>query len=149
MTMTIWMSLFLGAVAVFQGVINRQIAAEWGLTSAILLNNAVIFLAGLLLFGLVRLYPDLFPEFFKSKFNVSQFSWYFVLPGLFGLMLVAGIPLAISQLGALNVFVGLVSAQIVVSGIWDHFVSDVPLTWSRVLAASFAILSVLLLRLNA
>lgn len=148
-TGTVILTFFLGAIAVLQGALNRTIAGNWGLAPTIVLNNCVILTAGLALFGAVKFYPEFFPEAFRDKAGFTGFSWYYFLPGLCGLALVAGIPYAISKIGAANVFIGIVCAQMVASLAWDKAVEGIPLTWPRVLGACFAVLGALMLRIKS
>lgn len=146
--LTFGLTLVLGAVAVLQGVLNRKVAMHWGLAPTVLLNNSVIFVLGLCLYFVVKFFPMAFPEIFRDKASFTQFSWYYLLPGFFGLLFVTGIPFAISRLGALNVFVGLVCTQIVVSLIWDVWVDGVVISWTRMMSAALAVLSVILLQVK-
>lgn len=147
-TSIVVLTFFLGAIAVLQGALNRIIAGSWGLAPAIVLNNCVILAAGLVLFGAVKFYPEIFPEGLRDKAGFTSFSWYYVLPGLCGLVLVAGIPFAIGKIGAANVFIGIVCAQMVASLIWDKVVEGIPLTWTRTAGAFFAILGAVMLRIK-
>ena len=138
-------SLGLGFAAVLQGGINRHASGKFGLTSVILLNNAVIFVAGLALFAVVKFMPANFPDFFKPRAASGSFSWWYILPGLLGLCLVAGIPFAISKIGALRVFVGIVTGQMIVSMIWDACIEGIPVTTIRLASAGLTIAGVVLL----
>src|SRR5688500_13267968 len=108
-TTTVVLTVFLGIVAVLQGAINRLVASAWGLTPAILLNNLVILVLGFLFYAAVKFYPEWFPESFADKAGFTQWSWYYFLPGLCGLIIITGIPFAISKIGAAEVFVGIVA----------------------------------------
>lgn len=136
----------LGSIAVLQGTINRQVSGAWGLAPAVILNNCVTFIVGLAFFFVVKFYPQWFPVFFRSKDTLSGFSWHFLLPGVFGVCIVAGMPFAISKIGAVNVFVVVVCAQMITSLVWDQFVEGIPMSWPRVAGALFAIIGVMLLR---
>lgn len=134
-------SVSLGLAAVLQGGINRYASARWGLTPIILLNNLVIFIAGIALFFLVRARPALFPDFFRSR-GVTDFSWWYLLPGLFGLCLVAGIPFVMSKIGALRVFVGIVAGQMIFGLLWDFFVEGIPMNNTRIIGALLTLIGV-------
>lgn len=146
---TMIFTLLLGAAAVIQGGINRQVMNSWGVTSAILLNNSVILFAAVLLYVAVKCWPQFFPAAFRGGAAFSDFSWHYALPGLCGLFLVAGIPLAIGKIGALNVFLGIVCGQVVGSLIWDKLAFGIPLTWPRIAGAVFALIAVLLQRMRS
>lgn len=138
------LSISLGMCAVLQGGINRYAAIKWGLTPVILLNNLVIFIAGIILFFLVKTKPAVFPSFFKSH-GTFEFSWWYLLPGLLGLCLVAGIPFVISKIGALRVFVGIVAGQMILGMVWDYFAEGIPLSATRIAGALFALIGVVML----
>lgn len=138
-------SVLLGFAAVFQGGINRHASGKFGLTPVILLNNAIIFVAGIVLFVAVKYLPASFPDFFKAKLTPGSFSWWYILPGLLGLALVTGIPFAISKIGALRVFIGIVTGQMIISIIWDAALEGIPITGIRITGAILAVISVMLL----
>lgn len=140
--------LMVGTVTVLQGVLNRQMGSAMGLGSAILFNCIVSFVVSVVFYGVVRQFPDLLPQGFAGSLSFSKLAWWMILPGLFGFGIVAGIPWAISKLGAARVFVGIVVAQMVVSMAWDRVVGHKPLTWTRLLGVALAIVSVILVSLE-
>ena len=139
----------LGAVAVLQGALNRVVAQSWGLTPTIVLNNFVIITMGFLFYISVKFYPQFFPDNFRDKAGFTSFSWYYLLPGLCGLALVAGIPFAIGQIGAANVFIGIVCAQMITSLIWDQLKEGIALSWPRLLGAILTIVGVFVSRIKS
>lgn len=147
-TETFFLTLFLGVVAVLQGALNRLVAKSWGLTPTILFNNLVILVAASVFYAVVRGFPRIFPESFAGKAAYASFSWYFVLPGLFGFTLVAGIPLAIGAIGALDAFVLMVCAQMATSLVWDGIAEGIPPSWPRVAGAVLAVGGVLVSRIK-
>ncbi len=138
------MTIFLGFAAVLQGGLNRQIAMKWGITSAILLNCVVIFALSSIFFVMVKFFPQLFPTELRIKEFLGPFSWWFVLPGFFGLCLVAGIPLLIAEIGALRLFVGLVTGQIVGGFLWDLSQEGFSVTPARIGGAILAVVGLYL-----
>ena len=116
----------LGFIGVLQGTINKQLANSIGLSYALLFNSILVLIlaGGLLLFG-----------FFPGKFSFSELKWWAVLPGLFGFMIILGAPIAIAKLGALNTFLIIVLSQIIVSGLWDQFVENIAISWTRVVGS--------------
>ena len=136
--------LILGVFAVLQGTLNRRVAELWGLAPTVALNTAVFIVASIIMWLAVRSSPERFPPIFRDRLDPSSFSWWFLVPGLLGFTLVAGIPWAIAKLGALQVFVGIVAAQMVVSVLWDAKIEQIPLTANRVVGALLAIGAVVL-----
>lgn len=132
--------VFLGVLAVIQAAINRRIATHWGLASAVVTNNLVILTLGLIFFGVVRLAPQAFPELIRVKGGWESFSLWFLIPGICGFALVSGIPLAFHRIGALEVFVLVISSQILTSILWDRWVEGHPVTWSRAGGALLVVL---------
>ena len=137
------LAVVLGVVAVIQAAINRQIALRWGLAPAATLNTGIATVAAAIFLGsFVALGGASFA--LQSSVRLADFRWYWVLPGIFGFLLVAGIPWAVHHVGALRVFVGIVAAQMVASVVLDHFAEGIPLTTTRGAGALLAVASVLL-----
>ena len=132
----------LGVMAVIQGGLNRQISGHWGLASATLFNSIVLLVASVALFALANWQPARLPDFFHMKGSFAAFHWWYLIPGLCGLALVAGIPFAINRLGAFSVFLGIVGGQLVMSLVWDALVEHRPVTLLRLAGAGMAMLSV-------
>lgn len=130
----------LGMAAVLQGGLNRQIARSWGLAGASLFNVLVLLAAvgGLLLVARAR--PEWLPPFFHVRGGPGDIRGWWVFPGLCGLALVAGIPWAISRLGAFPVFLGILGGQLVMSLFWDALVEHHPVSPLRLLGAGLALL---------
>jgi transporter family-2 protein len=138
MKLLVFLPILIGLASVLQGALNRKVAAVWGLTPALAFNTAVLSVA-LLVYGLwERAHPE--AAFIRgSGFSWSGLRWWYFLPGLFGLVLILGIPFGISRLGAASVFVGIVAAQIVGSLAWDVAFEAKPLTLLRAGGAALAI----------
>jgi len=132
----------LGAFVVVQAGLNRRIAAEWGLPTAVLLNGVVLALgaASLVLYFLMR--PEVGLN--EIRFQAKLFAPWFLLPGLIGLGLVFGGPWSIAHLGAVTTFVLLLSSQLLVSVIWDLKVENLEISNGRWLGIALAWLGALL-----
>lgn len=148
MNLYLLIPLIIGAVAVLQGTLNREMAGVMGLGSAILVNSVLVLFLGGGLYGLARFRPDWVPEIFRGEFVLGQMTWWMVLPALFGFCIIAGIPWAMSKLGASKVVVAMVVAQIVVGILWDLLVDQKPLGWMRILGGALAIAGVVLVSLD-
>ena len=112
---TFLIPLLLGAFTVLQAGLNRKIGQRVGLPSAVLLNAVWLAISASLIFVFIS--RETSTEKVQSLFR--SFSWWYLLPGLFGLSLVWGIPSAIKTLGAQTTFVLLIAAQMAVSVYWD------------------------------
>jgi transporter family-2 protein len=143
--MFVLLTVLLGAMAVIQATINRQIAVQWGLSPAVLLNTFVATVVAAAFLGVLLARGG--PAFLlKPGVGLSElrFHWHWLLPGVFGFFLVAGLPWAVHHIGALRVFVGVVAAQMVTSLAWDHFAEGIPASAVRGTGALLAVASVVL-----
>jgi len=124
-----------GICTVMQGVVNKRIAGEWGLSWALMWNSVIcLILAGVMLWG-----PWFSGPWYSGKLNLATMKWWHFLPGIFGFIIILCIPISISKLGALNSFLILVTSQLLVSGLWDHFVEGINVSWTRATGACLAI----------
>jgi bacterial/archaeal transporter family-2 protein len=144
MSIALILSVALGGIAVIQAGINRQIIGKWGIAPGVVLNNLVIFILGLLLYLVVRLYPDFFPSNMRLESEFTQLKWWYLIPGLCGLCLVGGIPVLMGKIGAAKVFVAIIVGQLLLSLLWDMVHESIPLTLTRTLGAVLAIIGVVL-----
>lgn len=112
--------LFLGALIVLQAGINRTEAGRIGFSSAILMNASVMLVVAL-------------GYFFASKSNLpaNEIRWWFLLPGIFGFLIVLGGAFSVSRWGAQHTFILIVSAQLVMSIVWDYYVQKIPPTGAK------------------
>jgi transporter family-2 protein len=141
--MFVLVTVLLGAMAVIQATINRQIALRWGLSPAVLLNTFVATVVAAVFLGVLIARGG--PAFLlKPGVGLSELRFHWLLPGLFGFFLVAGLPWAVHHIGALRVFVGVVAAQMVTSLVWDHFAEGIPVSAVRGAGALLAVASVVL-----
>jgi bacterial/archaeal transporter family-2 protein len=143
MSIALLVPVMLGVMSVFQATLNRQIAREWGLAAVALLNTVVVLALslGFLAYCLLRGSES---GLLRVSFDASLLRSWWLLPGCFGCALVLGLPWAVERLGALQVFVGLIGAQVVASAVWDHLAEGIPLSAPRGVGALLAVASVLL-----
>lgn len=140
----ILVAMVLGVASVGQGVVNRQIASGWGIATATLLNTVILLFLAVTFYGISRYVPHALPELLRERFGDRTPLWWYLLPGVCGFVIVAGLPLAIEKVGALRVFLGFVAAQIVVSLVWDATMERMPVNFTRVAGAVVAWIGVLL-----
>jgi transporter family-2 protein len=148
MNFSLVIPFLLGAIGITQGMINRQMSANIGLTQTVFIGNIVTILVCVVLVMLVKFFPQAFPEIFQFRSGPTSFKWWYIIPGIFGFIIVAGLPYAIYKLGAVKVTVGLIVAQMVVSVLWDIFVEKIPLNLAKSLGLLLAGLSTLLITLS-
>lgn len=131
----------LGGLTVIQAGLNRKIAQNWGLSAAVLLNAAVLFVLAIILF-IIGLNAK--SDLLQSNVDLSRISWWYVLPGIMGLCLVFGGPWSIHNWGAVHTFLLLVSGQLLFSLWWDFQVEGMPFSWMRIAGCGLAWLGVML-----
>ena len=139
---TILLPVFIGCIGILQGALNSQIAATVGVAHATLLTNVGTVAICIAFYAFVKNYPQFFPEFFQVKMPLSTFKWWYIFPPLFGFTIIAGMPFAITQLGAVKVTVGLIAAQMITSVVWDIMVQGIAIDMMKFIGIIFAFLSV-------
>lgn len=142
--MTLLLTIFIGLSSVVQAGLNRQMSTPWGLPSTVLLNAIMFLLASVAYYLFAKNGWVAFPDALKERQGFEQWQWWYLLPGLLGFIFVIGLPFAIARIGALQVFVGLVVAQMLGGLLWDRFIEGLDWSWSRILGASLAVVAVLL-----
>lgn len=140
--------LCLGMIGILQGGLNRQIANSIGVAQATLISNFVTVLICISFYLIVKTWPAFFPEFFKVKAPLTTYQWWYIFPAIFGFMIVAGLPYAISEIGAVKVTILLIVAQMMTSVLWDIFVEKIPMTTMKTLGMIAAMVSVALITLS-
>ncbi len=140
--------LCLGMIGILQGGLNRQIANSIGVAQATLISNFVTVLICISFYLIVKTWPAFFPEFFKVKAPLTTYQWWYIFPAIFGFMIVAGLPYAISEIGAIKVTILLIVAQMMTSVLWDIFVEKIPMTTMKTLGMIAAMVSVALITLS-
>jgi transporter family-2 protein len=145
MNSALLLPVFLGAIGILQGALNRSMSSTIGLTWMCIIGNIITLLTCFIFYFVVKTYPDSFPEFIRLK--DLTFKWWYVLPGIMGFLFVAGLPFAIFKVGAVKTTVGLIAAQMTTSVLWDVFVEGISLNPSKGLGILFALLSVLMITL--
>jgi transporter family-2 protein len=140
MTIAWTVPVLVGLAVVLQGGFNRQVSAQWGLATTVLVNGIVFLGVSVLLWAVMRVRPELLPrEFLPPQSGGAVGAWRVLLPGFFGVVIVTGLPWAISRLGALGAILILLVTQLAVSMVWDALVEGVPIHPSRVAGAGLAL----------
>jgi len=136
--------LAVGAMTVLQGTLNREMSYGMGLGAVTLLNSIVVLAVSILFYVMVRVAPSSVPAIFPGVPDLSRLAFWMILPGLFGFCIIAGIPWAISKVGAARVFVAMVVAQLIVGLLWDFFVAGQPISLTRGGGAALALIGVVI-----
>lgn len=129
--MAILFSIMAGMFGVIQSGLNKMISDHWGFSSALLLNGLVFLVFNLLLFAAVYFQPQIFPMSYRLQGDLFDFKLWWVLPGFCGFMLVMGLAVSLSQVGAVQTFVICIAAQIVCSLLWDFLVEGQHIATAR------------------
>lgn len=129
----------LGCFAVLQVALNKRIASVMGLTQAVILNALVLLVFAFAFWLYARGARQDLGDWMSGSGGLGDFKWWWIVPGLCGMTLVAGMPWAAEKVGALQVFVVLVAAQMLFGTVWDHYVEGVTATVPRVVGAGLAI----------
>jgi uncharacterized membrane protein YdcZ (DUF606 family) len=130
MIQSVGLASALGFFSVLQAGLNRRVADHLGLSVAALLNNAVLLATTLLVVGVLRA---------NTAFSFRELKPVYLLPGMLGIFLVAGIPLAISRYGATRVFLPLIASQILFSLIWDRALEGIAIKPVQIVGSLVAI----------
>jgi transporter family-2 protein len=132
--------VFVGVAVVLQGGFNRQVSQQWGMATTVLVNGMVFLGVALLLWAIMKLRPGFLPrEFLPPEDGGAVALWRVILPGVFGVLIVIGLPFAITRLGALGAILILLVTQLVVSMIWDALVEGVSVQPLRVAGTVLAL----------
>jgi len=128
-------SFLAGTFAVLQSGINKNIAQLWGLSSSLLLNGLVFLVFNFLLFVFVWWQPRILPAEYALQGSLTDMKWFWILPGLFGFLLVLGLTFSMGKIGALQTFVISIAAQMLVGLAWDALMENKPVTILRLVGA--------------
>ncbi len=140
----------IGSITIIQSAINRKLADSVGLGKAVFVSNFITASLAFFLLILISRLPQLFPSFYltkKSELSGMTYLW-FLLPGLFGLLIVAGIPFSFFKIGAVETTIMLVSAQAITSVFWDFYFENIPLNSTRLISLFLAIASAVIMCLS-
>ncbi len=142
MNIGITLALFIGFCGIFQATLNKSMSGDIGLAHSILIGNAFLLVLSLIFYWMVQKYPQQYPEFIRIKETFTTFQWWYLVPGILGFCVVAGLPYAYFKAGAVKVTVALIAAQMIASILWDFFVEKIPVNTSKGLGLLFGALSV-------
>lgn len=143
MQLSMLLPVLLGAIGIIQGGLNRTMSNQIGLSWMLILGNVITLVICIALFFFVKASPNLFPDFVKVR--ELTFKWWYVIPGIFGFIFLAGLPLAIYKIGAVKATVGMIAAQMVTSVFWDIYIEGIPFSVNKGVGILFAIMSVIMI----
>lgn len=126
-----------GLCIVMQGILNKQFSLAYGLATASLVNALIFAVVAFVLFTVAQRFPLAMPDFIPPKLSQYEFRFWHLVPGLCGFVIVTMTPWSIRHLGAAQVFILIISAQILFSSLWDHWVNGLPLSPLKALGLMF------------
>lgn len=128
------LAVFVGIATVLQAALNRRIAGNWGLAPTIVLHAGVLFVFALGSYFVIEKTGIAVPPSFRAKETAYQNPlWWYLFPGLAGWLIIFAMPFAISKIGALQVFVWVVAAQMLAGLCWDRWVEGISINATRAL----------------
>lgn len=107
-----------GISIVLQGALNRNSTTHMGLASAVFLNALVFLFFSGIVWGLFK-WNLISGNSQASVDSLADFQWWYILPGIFGCLIVFSTPLAIEYLGANSAFAIIICTQLLASLAWD------------------------------
>lgn len=105
LSLAILLPLIVGFSIVLQGTLNRAYSGNIGMGSAIFMNGVVFFVASMIYWYFNRM----------AGFDWGQITFWHVLPGLFGFLIVLLTPLSIGAIGGTLTFALIIASQLILS----------------------------------
>lgn len=133
-----------GLSIVFQGTLNRHIATQVGLVSAVFLNALVFLIFSGILWTLVR-YGVLSGVPILSAKPFTGLGLIDLIPGIFGFLIVFCTPMAISYLGAPVTFATIICTQLLASMAIEYYTTKQVPNMSSLLGVIVMLLGLFLL----
>jgi transporter family-2 protein len=140
--------IIIGMVGILQGALNKEMALKIGVGQTVLVGMTLTFVFGVLFYLAVKFFPGLFNPIYHLKAPLTTWRWWFIIPGILGLVIVGLFPEAIYELGAVKTTILIVAAQVIFSLFWDSMIEKLPITPFKWLGMVFAFISVVLMGLK-
>lgn len=138
MTLFVLIPVIIGALSIFQPILNRIMLEGRGLSFAVWLNSFVLFCIATLLLLVAHYWAERFPDYMRPRFS-GETMWWYVIPGMIGFTLVFFLPLVIRSIGAFPAMMGLLLGQLVASFLYDALSSQKPITAARLIGLVLAL----------
>lgn len=142
MEWTFLIPIAIGISGILQGGLNLKMSESLGLIHSLLIGNFLVLIYSVIVYLVATKSPETFPDFFRLRAPLTTFKWWYIIPSIFGLMIISGIPIGIYKLGAVKVTVLIVVAQMVTSIVWDIAVDKVPMNTMKALGLAFSLVAV-------
>ncbi len=148
MLLAIILSSIAGAFGVWQAGMNKVVADSLGFTASLLFNGVFFLLFNLIFFVFVYLKPKMVAQEFVIQWALSDFRWWWVVPGLMGFILVMGLAVSVGRIGAVQTIVISIAAQIFASIAWDIAQGDHEINKLRLAGAFVTLVGAVLATLS-
>lgn len=132
-------SAVLGALMVCQGIINKKLYEEWGVTLTLVLNSVLILFVSAIVWGISQYLPHDTADAIHRESKTSGWSWWYLVPGIIAYPVVAGVPISIDKIGPAPTFTLLVVAQVVFSMLWEQYSGERNISAMNIAGACLAI----------
>ncbi|MDP3274268.1 MAG: DMT family transporter [Deltaproteobacteria bacterium] len=109
----ILLTTLVGIAIVAQGSVNAQLLRNTNLWLLLTIGNLVCLVSSLVGYGVTRTQAGLMTE-------LSQIPLRVIIPGISGLVITAGMPLAIGRIGVPSAVTLVIAVQIVAGLAWDQ-----------------------------
>lgn len=137
----ICLSAILAILSVLQAGLNEKILPKLGVSVTVMLNSLILLTVSIVVWSCLKVFNIEVPQFMASEGQVGGWKWWYLIPGVLGYCLVAGLPVSFSFLGAGKTMLILVVGQILGGFVWDWSTGSRNLSLYDALAAGLAILS--------
>ncbi len=144
MALAIVFSIMAGAFGVWQAGMNKVVADSLGFTASLLFNGVFFLVFNLIFFIYVYAKPETLPGEFAIQWALSDFKWWWVIPGLMGFLLVMGLAVSVGRIGAVQTIVISIAAQVFASIAWDLYAGDANLSKMRLAGAAVTLVGAML-----
>ena len=144
MVLAVFFSIMAGAFGVWQAGMNKVVADSLGFTASLLFNGVFFLVFNFAFFVYVYVRPETLPQEFTIQWALSDFKWWWVVPGFMGFALVMGLAVSVGRIGAVQTIVISIAAQVFASIAWDFYAGEVNLTKIRLAGAGITLLGAIL-----
>jgi uncharacterized membrane protein YdcZ (DUF606 family) len=148
MTLLFLIPFTLGALGVFQTILNRSFGSQYSFREAVWVNGFFVFSSATiyLVYGVLTKSPDIADGPYRV---LRDFKYWYCIPGILGFVLVLGFPWAASQIGATRAFVAAVSGQLLASLFFDWYFSGQKPEALKIVGVVLALLGALVANLKS
>lgn len=142
------MSIVAGAFGVWQAGMNKVIADSLGFTFSLFFNGCFFLIFNMMFFAYVWAKPKALPPEFTIQWALTDFRWWWIVPGFMGFTLVMCLAVAVGRIGAVQTIVISIAAQVFASVAWDAYFGDHQINKIRLVGAGITLIGAVLATLS-